>query len=183
MPAAASVAGGRVRYTSPLATYRRLLKQSTKKVDTIYAVKDNPSAAMYLATTRAGFGDWTLTRWYIKQKVCRTNRHHLEGLYECVLCASCTSACPSYWWNREVFLGPAVLLQAYRWLIEPLDPDIDERLAQLETGYRLNMCHNILNCSITCPKYLNPGMAIKGIKSMIVPDTVAEGKPKKVPFD
>eukprot|EP00009_Paramoeba_aestuarina_P007280 CAMPEP_0201515368 /NCGR_PEP_ID=MMETSP0161_2-20130828/6954_1 /ASSEMBLY_ACC=CAM_ASM_000251 /TAXON_ID=180227 /ORGANISM="Neoparamoeba aestuarina, Strain SoJaBio B1-5/56/2" /LENGTH=184 /DNA_ID=CAMNT_0047912169 /DNA_START=50 /DNA_END=604 /DNA_ORIENTATION=+ len=178
MPSAPAVAGARASFVSPLYAYKKLLKQSTQKLPQSYAVKENSAAAICVHSKESGFGgEWGVSRWYLKQKVHKSNRQHLEGLYECVLCASCSAACPSYWWNREKFLGPAVLLQAYRWIIEPLDPDIDERLAQLESGNRLNMCHNILNCSITCPKYLNPGKAIKGIKSLLVPTNEDKGLP------
>ena len=180
MPSAPAIAGAQASFVSPLYAYKKILKQATTKLPCAYAVKENKSSSICLHTTEGGFGgQWAISKWYLKQKVHRTNRHHLEGLYECVLCASCTAACPSYWWNRDKFLGPAVLLQAYRWIIEPLDPDIDERLAQLESGNRLNMCHNILNCSVTCPKYLNPGLAIKGIKKMLLPTESPEGVPQK----
>ena len=95
-------------------------------------------------------------------------REKLDGLYECILCASCSASCPSYWWNGERYLGPAVLLQAYRWLIDSRDEATGERLDNLEDPFRLYRCHTILNCSNTCPKGLNPAKAIAEIKKMMV---------------
>ncbi len=98
----------------------------------------------------------------------RPDREKLDGLYECILCASCSTSCPSYWWNSERYLGPAVLLQAYRWLIDSRDEAVGERLDNLEDPFRLYRCHTILNCSNTCPKGLNPAWAIAQIKKMMV---------------
>lgn len=95
-------------------------------------------------------------------------RHRLDGLYECILCFCCTSGCPSHWWNGERFLGPAVLLQANRWLADSRDEATGERLDDLEDPFRLYRCHTILNCTRTCPKGLNPGKAIADIKKMLV---------------
>ena len=92
----------------------------------------------------------------------------LNGLYECILCFSCTTSCPSYWWNGDRYLGPAVLLQAYRWLADSRDEHQGERLDQLEDPFRLYRCHTIMNCSQTCPKGLNPAKAIAEIKKMLV---------------
>ena len=96
------------------------------------------------------------------------DRAKLDGLYECILCASCSTSCPSYWWNGEKYLGPAVLLQAYRWLIDSRDEARGERLDNLEDPFRLYRCHTIMNCSKTCPKDLNPAKAIAEIKAMMV---------------
>ncbi len=96
------------------------------------------------------------------------DREKLDGLYECILCASCSTSCPSYWWNGDRYLGPAVLLQAYRWLIDSRDEATGERLDNLEDPFRLYRCHTILNCSNTCPKGLNPAKAIAEIKKMMV---------------
>lgn len=164
-----------LRFDSPLFVYRKITKQATKRSGSVYTAKDNAKTAFHLVTERPAFGTYALNRWYLKQKVHSSNRNRLEGLYECVLCASCTASCPQYWWNREHFLGPAVLLQSYRWLIEPLDRDYDRRLQLFEHGPRANMCHNIYNCSITCPKYLNPGVAIKEIKRLVCPVQTAQG--------
>ena len=96
------------------------------------------------------------------------DRAKLDGLYECILCASCSTSCPSYWWNGEKYLGPAVLLQAYRWLINSRDEARGERLDNLEDPFRLYRCHTIMNCSKTCPKDLNPAKAIAEIKAMMI---------------
>jgi succinate dehydrogenase / fumarate reductase, iron-sulfur subunit len=95
-------------------------------------------------------------------------RHLLDGLYECILCACCTTSCPSYWWNGERYLGPAALLQAYRWLIDSRDEAIGDRLDTLEDPFRLYRCHTIMNCAKVCPKGLNPAKAIAEIKKMMV---------------
>jgi succinate dehydrogenase / fumarate reductase iron-sulfur subunit len=95
-------------------------------------------------------------------------RGTLDGSYECILCFCCTSGCPSYWWNGDRFFGPAVLLQAWRWLIESRDEGTSERLDDLEDPFRLYRCHTILNCTRTCPKGLNPGKAIAEIKKMMI---------------
>jgi succinate dehydrogenase/fumarate reductase iron-sulfur protein len=174
MPSA-PLSGAAAKFTSPLFVYRKIVKNATAKQPMVYTAKDNSKTAFHVVTERPGFGNYALSRWYLKEKVHSTNRNRLEGLYECVLCASCTGACPQYWWNREHFLGPAVLLQSYRWLIEPLDRDFDERLNLFEHGPRANMCHNIFNCSITCPKYLNPALAIKEIKRLVSPATEKSG--------
>jgi succinate dehydrogenase / fumarate reductase iron-sulfur subunit len=98
----------------------------------------------------------------------RADRAKLDGLYECILCACCSTSCPSYWWNGERYLGPAVLLQAYRWLIDSRDEATGERLDNLEDPFRLYRCHTIMNCAKACPKHLNPAKAIAEIKKMMV---------------
>ncbi len=95
-------------------------------------------------------------------------RARLDGLWECILCFCCTTSCPSYWWNGDRYLGPAVLLQAYRWLADSRDEHQGERLDDLEDPFRLYRCHTILNCTRTCPKNLNPAKAIAEIKKMLV---------------
>ena len=95
-------------------------------------------------------------------------RAKLDGLWECILCFCCTTACPSYWWNGERYLGPAVLLQAYRWIADSRDEAKGERLDQLEDPFRLYRCHTIMNCTKTCPKSLNPAKAIAEIKKLMV---------------
>ncbi|MBX2832033.1 MAG: succinate dehydrogenase iron-sulfur subunit [Rhodospirillales bacterium] len=97
----------------------------------------------------------------------REERAQLDGLWECILCFSCSTACPSYWWNSDRYLGPAVLLQAYRWLADSRDEYTGERLDALEDPFRLYRCHTIMNCTNTCPKGLNPALAITEIKKMI----------------
>ena len=96
------------------------------------------------------------------------DRQKLDGLYECILCFCCQTSCPSYWWNGERYLGPAVLLQAYRWLIDLRDEAKGERLDNLEDPFRLYRCHTIMNCTQACPKGLNPAKAIAEIKKMMV---------------
>src|ERR1700724_3148010 len=95
-------------------------------------------------------------------------RAQLDGLWECILCFCCTTACPSYWWNGERYLGPAVLLQAYRWIADSRDEATGERLDELEDPFRLYRCHTIMNCTRTCPKNLNPAKAIAEIKKLLV---------------
>jgi succinate dehydrogenase / fumarate reductase iron-sulfur subunit len=95
-------------------------------------------------------------------------RAKLDGLYECILCACCSTACPSYWWNGDRYLGPAILLQAYRWLIDSRDEATGERLDGVEDPFRLYRCHTIMNCAKTCPKGLNPAKAIVQIKNMVI---------------
>lgn len=96
------------------------------------------------------------------------DRSKLDGLYECILCACCSTSCPSYWWNGDRYLGPAALLQAYRWLADSRDESTGERLDFLEDPFRLYRCHTIMNCAQTCPKGLNPAKAIAEIKNMMV---------------
>lgn len=96
------------------------------------------------------------------------DRKKVDGLYECILCACCSTSCPSYWWNGERYLGPAILLQAYRWLADSRDEGTEKRLDDLEDPFRLYRCHTIMNCSKTCPKSLNPAKAIAEIKQMLV---------------
>lgn len=96
------------------------------------------------------------------------DRSKLDGLSECVLCACCSTACPSYWWNPERFLGPAVLLQAYRWLADSRDEATGERLDQLEDPFKVYRCHTIMSCTNTCPKGLNPAKAIAETKKMLL---------------
>ena len=94
-------------------------------------------------------------------------RDRLDGLYECILCACCTTACPSFWWNPDRFLGPAALLQSWRFLADSRDQATGERLDELEDPYRLFRCHTIMNCTDVCPKELNPAKAIGHIKQLL----------------
>lgn len=96
------------------------------------------------------------------------DREQLDGLYECIMCACCSTSCPSYWWNGDRYLGPAALLQASRWLNDSRDEAKGERLDDLEDPFRLYRCHTIMNCTKACPKGLNPAKAIAGIKQMMV---------------
>lgn len=95
-------------------------------------------------------------------------REELDGLYECILCACCSTACPSFWWNPDKFVGPAGLLQAYRFIADSRDEATGERLDSLEDPYRLFRCHTIMNCTSVCPKGLNPSAAIGKIKELLV---------------
>jgi len=95
-------------------------------------------------------------------------RKLLDGLYECILCACCSTSCPSYWWNGDKYLGPSALLQAYRWLADSRDKGTAERLSFLNDEFKLYRCHTILNCTKTCPKNLNPGYAIAEIKKKMM---------------
>ena len=110
-------------------------------------------------TTPTPPGEW---------KQARPDREKLDGLYECILCACCSTSCPSYWWNSDRYLGPAVLLQAYRWVIDSRDEATGERLDNLEDPFRLYRCHTILNCAKACPKGLNPAKAIAELKKLMV---------------
>jgi succinate dehydrogenase (ubiquinone) iron-sulfur subunit len=94
------------------------------------------------------------------------DRDKLDGLYECILCACCSTSCPSYWWNSDKYLGPAALMQAYRWVIDSRDEAIEKRLDRLRDPFSLYRCHTIMNCSRTCPKHLNPGKAIGSLKKL-----------------
>jgi succinate dehydrogenase / fumarate reductase iron-sulfur subunit len=95
-------------------------------------------------------------------------RAKIDGLWECVLCFCCSTSCPSYWWNGDRYLGPAILLQAYRWIADSRDEMTGERLDELEDPFRLYRCHTIMNCTKTCPKGLNPAKAISEIKKLMV---------------
>lgn len=95
------------------------------------------------------------------------DRKKLDGLYECILCFCCSTSCPAYWWHPEKYLGPAVLMQAYRWMIDSRDEFQKERLAKVSDPFSVFRCHTIMNCTKTCPKGLNPGLAIAEIKKML----------------
>jgi len=95
------------------------------------------------------------------------DRAKLDGLYECILCACCSTSCPSYWWNGDKYLGPAVLLQAYRWIIDSRDEFAKERLEKFDDEFSVYRCHTIMNCSTVCPKGLNPGLIVAEIKKLL----------------
>jgi len=119
----------------------------------------------------ASIEPWLKTKTPAPQKEWRQSpedREKLDGLYECILCACCSTACPSYWWNSERFLGPAALLQAYRWISDSRDEHMGERLDALEDPFKLYRCHTIMNCAQVCPKGLNPAKAIAEIKKAMV---------------
>jgi succinate dehydrogenase / fumarate reductase iron-sulfur subunit len=98
----------------------------------------------------------------------KEDREKLDGLYECILCACCSTSCPSYWWNSDRFLGPAALLNAYRWIVDSRDEATGERLDELEDPFKLYRCHTIMNCADVCPKGLNPAKAIAATKKLMV---------------
>ena len=97
----------------------------------------------------------------------KEERAKLDGAYECIMCACCSTSCPSYWWNGDKYLGPAVLLQAYRWIIDSRDEEREARLKKVADELKLYRCHTILNCTNACPKGLNPAKAIAELKKMI----------------
>mmetsp|Transcript_21167 Transcript_21167/g.58859 ORF Transcript_21167/g.58859 Transcript_21167/m.58859 type:complete len:310 (+) Transcript_21167:99-1028(+) len=101
----------------------------------------------------------------------KQDRAKLDGMYECILCACCSTSCPSYWWNADKYLGPAVLMQAYRWIEDSRDTSTSKRLEELDDAFKLYRCHTIMNCTKVCPKHLNPGKAIAQIKKRM-----ADGK-------
>ena len=98
----------------------------------------------------------------------KEDREKLDGLYECILCACCSTSCPSYWWNSDRYLGPAALLQANRWVMDSRDEATGERLDNVEDAFRLYRCHTIMNCTKACPKGLNPAKAIANLKMKLV---------------
>ena len=104
-----------------------------------------------------------------KQEILQSQneRAKLDGYYECILCACCSTSCPSYWWNGDKYLGPAVLLQAYRWISDSRDEEKKERLKKVADELKLYRCHTIMNCTNACPKGLNPAKAIASIKKML----------------
>lgn len=97
----------------------------------------------------------------------KDDRKKLDGMYECILCACCSTSCPSYWWNGDKYLGPAVLMQAYRWIADSRDTLTKERIDAVNDEFKLYRCHTIMNCTNTCPKGLNPGLAVQKIKKTI----------------
>jgi succinate dehydrogenase / fumarate reductase iron-sulfur subunit len=134
-------------------------------------VKDLVPDLTHFYAQHASIMPWLETATNAPEKEWRQSiedRRKLDGLYECVMCASCSTACPSYWWNGDRYLGPAALLHAYRWIIDSRDEATGERLDELEDPFKLYRCHAIMNCTQTCPKGLNPAKAIAEIKKMMV---------------
>ena len=134
-------------------------------------VKDLVPDLTRFYTQHASIQPWLQTQTAQPEKEwrqSREDREKLDGLYECILCACCSTSCPSYWWNGDRYLGPAALLQAYRWLIDSRDEETGPRLDELEDPFRLYRCHTIMNCANACPKGLNPAKAIAEIKKMMV---------------
>lgn len=135
----------------------------------MYIIKDLvPDLSNFYAQYKS-IKPWLMNNSFVKKEhlQSKTDRLELDGLYECILCACCSASCPSYWWNQDKYLGPAILLQAYRWIIDTRDTNTKLRLNFLNHKMRLFRCHTIMNCSKTCPKFLNPGKAIASIKFRI----------------
>jgi succinate dehydrogenase / fumarate reductase iron-sulfur subunit len=134
-------------------------------------VKDLVPDLTHFYAQHAAVKPWLETKTAAPEREWRQSpedRKHLDGLYECILCACCSTSCPSYWWNGDRYLGPAALLHARRWLIDSRDEATGERLDDLEDPFKLYRCHTIMNCTKTCPKGLNPAKAIAEIKQMMV---------------
>ena len=134
-------------------------------------VKDLVPDLSHFYAQHASIKPWLETRSNMPAKEWKQSiedREKLDGLYECVMCACCSTACPSYWWNGDRYLGPAALLHAYRWIIDSRDEATGERLDDLHDPFKLYRCHTIMNCTKTCPKGLNPAKAISEIKKMMV---------------
>ncbi len=133
-------------------------------------VKDLVPNLTHFYAQYASIKPWLQTKSPLPDRETRQSveeRARLDGLYECILCACCSTSCPSYWWNSDRYLGPAILLQAYRWIADSRDEAIGDRLDELEDPFRLYRCHTIMNCTNTCPKHLNPGKAIAEIKMLL----------------
>ena len=134
-------------------------------------IKDLVADLTHLFAQYAAIEPWLKSKTHeppTERSQSSVERSKIDGYYECILCFCCTSGCPSHWWNGDRFLGPAVLLQAWRWLADSRDEGTGERLDNLEDPFRLYRCHTILNCTRTCPKGLNPGKAIAEIKKMLI---------------
>jgi len=134
-------------------------------------VKDLVPNLTHFYAQYASIKPWLQTKSPLPDRETRQSveeRAQLDGLYECILCACCSTSCPSYWWNGERYLGPAALLQAYRWIADSRDEYSGERLDDLEDPFRLYRCHTIMNCTRACPKGLNPAKAIAEVKKMMV---------------
>lgn len=161
--------------TNTLACLRRIdTEQSSMKIYPLphmYVVKDLVADLSNFYAQHKSIEPWMKKKTELdsSQEMHQTKQQRalLDGLYECILCACCSSSCPSYWWNSEKYLGPAILLQAYRWIVDSRDDYTQERLASLEDPFKLYRCHTIMNCARTCPKHLNPGKAIAKIKKSI----------------
>ncbi len=135
-----------------------LLKYNLSYILNTYIIKKNISFFIYNIKMNISLP---------KKENIQFDRYLLNGLYECILCACCSTSCPSYWWNKDRYLGPAILLQSYRWLIDSRDDFFFTRLSQVNDVYKTGRCHSILNCVSCCPKGLNPAEAINNIKLLI----------------
>jgi len=136
----------------------------------LYVIKDLVPDLTNFYSQHKSIKPWLINSLSSKKEFLQSklDRLELDGLYECILCACCSAGCPSYWWNHDSYLGPAVLLQAYRWIIDSRDSASKSRLHFLNHKMRLFRCHTIMNCSKTCPKNLNPGKAISFIKYKVL---------------
>ena len=143
----------------------------------VYPLPHMPVIKDLVADLSGAYAQFESIHPYLQTRSARPEREHLQtpeerarlnGLYECILCFCCSTSCPSYWWNSDKYLGPAVLLQAQRWLADSRDEMTDQRLEQLDDAFRLYRCHQIMNCTQTCPKGLNPAQAISQIKQQII---------------
>jgi len=141
----------------------KVIKDLVADLSTLYRQYD--SIEPWLKTKDQKFKQTEVKQTEIKQS--KENRKKLDGLYECIMCACCSTSCPSYWWNGEKYLGPAVLLQAYRWIIDSRDEERKERLKVVADKLKLYGCHTIMNCTNSCPKGLNPAKAIGSLKKML----------------
>lgn len=143
----------------------------------IYPLPHMPVIKDLVADLSHAYNQYASIQPWIKNSTPQDNRERLQspedrakldGLWECILCFCCATSCPSYWWNGEKYLGPAVLLQAHRWIQDSRDDSTDERLENLEDPFKLYRCHTIMNCTKTCPKGLNPAASIGDIKKKII---------------
>lgn len=131
----------------------------------MYVIKDLVPDLTNFYSQYKSIKPWLVSKPSVSENLqSKIDRVELDGLYECILCACCSASCPSYWWNQDKYLGPAILLQAYRWITDSRDVSTKKRLNFLNHKMRLFRCHTIMNCSKTCPKSLNPGKAISFIK-------------------
>jgi succinate dehydrogenase / fumarate reductase iron-sulfur subunit len=144
----------------------------TKAIDHLPVVKDLVGDLSMFYAQYAAVEPWLQTESPApegrERLQSREDRAKLDGMWECILCACCSTSCPSYWWNGERYLGPAALLQAFRWIADSRDEATGERLDALEDPFKLYRCHTIMNCTRTCPKGLNPAKAISEIKKKMV---------------
>ena len=134
-------------------------------------IKDLVPDLSHFFAQHASIRPWLETTTNAPEKEWRqspADRRLLDGLYECILCACCSTACPSYWWNGDRYLGPAALLHAYRWIVDSRDEATGERLDDLEDPFKLYRCHTIMNCAKVCPKGLNPAKAIMDIRGLML---------------
>jgi succinate dehydrogenase / fumarate reductase iron-sulfur subunit len=155
--------------TQPIAAVKGVVK--VYPLPHLPVAKDLVPDLTHFYAQHASVQPWLKTRTPIspdrERLQSRPERARLDGLHECILCACCSTACPSYWWNGDRYLGPAALLQVYRWIADSRDEATGERLDALEDPFKLYRCHTIMSCTDTCPKGLNPAKAIGEIKRLI----------------